>query len=80
MSACWWSIYLASFSVLLWFVAAALPIPKTAYLQMGVGGGRPSPELDAILRKLRWQSWLNAAAALSMAISISFQLAAVQCT
>jgi hypothetical protein len=72
------SIALAFLSALLWFVAAALvPIPRTAWLVPGVGGGRPSPELDAILRKLRRQSWLNAVAAVLMAFSVLLQFVAV---
>lgn len=71
------SIALAFLSALLWFAAAALvPIPGTAWLVPGAGLGRPSPELDAILKKLRRQSWLNATAALLMAISVLLQFVA----
>jgi ABC-type Fe3+-siderophore transport system permease subunit len=66
----WLSTALAFASALIWFVAAALvPLPNTAWFVPGAGGGRPSPEFDAILKKLRWQSRLNAAAAFAMALS-----------
>ncbi len=65
-----WSIGFALLSVLIWLVAGFVPIPKNAYLPMGAGGGRPGPELNAILYRLRLQSYLNAAAAFSMAVSV----------
>lgn len=60
-------------SGLIWFGAAAVPNPKTAWLAMGAGGGRPSQELDAILGRLRLQSYLNAAAAAFTAVSVLLQ-------
>lgn len=69
-----WAIGFAFFSAFIWLVAAAIPIQKSPFLEMGVGGGRPSPQLDAILSRLRLQSRLNAAAALSMAVSVFLQL------
>jgi hypothetical protein len=67
-------IALALLSAVMWLVAATVRIPKTAWLEAGAGGGRPSPEFDAILKKLRLQSRLNAAAAVLMAISVLVQL------
>ena len=40
-----------------------------------VGGGGPSPELDMVLGRVRLQSKLNAAAAVSMAITVLLQFA-----
>jgi FG-GAP repeat len=60
-------------SALIWLAASLVPIPKTARLVMGVGGGRPSPELDVILARLRLQSRLNAFAAFGTAVSALFQ-------
>jgi hypothetical protein len=71
-----WSIALAFLSALIWLAAALIPIPPTAWLVAGAGGGRPSPELDAILKKLKLQSRLNAAAALFMALSVLASTAA----
>jgi hypothetical protein len=68
-----WSIGFAALSALIWIAAAFVPIPKSPWLVLGAGGGRPSPELDAILHRLRLQSYLNAAAAFSMAVSVFFQ-------
>jgi len=39
-----------------------------------VGGGGPSPELEAVLGRLRLQSYLNAAAAPSTAVAVCLQL------
>jgi hypothetical protein len=50
-------IALAFLSALMWLAAASVRISKTAYLVPGVR------ELDAILKKLRLQSQLNAAGA-----------------
>jgi hypothetical protein len=68
-----WSIVFAFLSAAIWLAAALIPIPKTAWLVPGVGGGRPSPELDAVLSRLRLQSYLNAAAAFSTAIAVLLQ-------
>ena len=73
----WYSWFAFGFGLLaavLWFAASLVEVPRTVGLQMGVGGGRPSPELDAVLDKLRLQSRLNAFAALSTAVSILFEL------
>ena len=58
----------------IWLAASLVKIPKTAWIVPGVGGGRPSPELNAVLDKLRLQSRLNAAAALFTALSILLQV------
>jgi hypothetical protein len=74
----WLYIALALLSAVMWLAAAkakAVQLPETAFFQAGVGGGRPSPEFDAILKQLRLQSGLNAAAAVLMAISALVQLA-----
>jgi hypothetical protein len=68
-----WSIVFAFLSAAIWLAAALIPIPKTAWLVSGVGGGRPSPELDAVLSRLRLQSYFNAAAAFSTAIAVLLQ-------
>ena len=70
----WWSIAFTFFSAVIWLVAALVPIPRTVWIVAGAGGGRPSPDLDAVLRRLRLQSWLNAAAALSMFLAALLQL------
>jgi hypothetical protein len=69
-----WSLAFALLSALIWFAAALVQVPKTAWLVPGVGGGRPSPELDTVLRQLRRQSWLNCAAAVSMTASVALQV------
>jgi hypothetical protein len=69
-----WSVGFSALSALIWMAAAFIPIPKTAYLIMGVGGSRPSQELDAILYRLRWQACFNAAAAFCMAVSVILQV------
>lgn len=61
-------------SAVLWLTAALAKLPDTIWLQSGVGGGRPSPEMDMVLSQLRWQSRLNAAAAICMFIAVLFQL------
>jgi hypothetical protein len=58
----------------IWLAASLVKVPRTVWLQSGVGGGRPSLELDAVLDKLRLQSRLNAAAALSTALSVLLQV------
>ena len=68
----WLSVALA-FSAAFWLASALVSIPKTAWLVPGAGGGRPSPELDAILKKLRLVSRLNFVGALLMAISVLLQ-------
>ena len=67
----WSNLYiaLAFLSALMWLAAASVRISKTAYLVPGVG------ELDAILKKLRLQSQLNAVGAFLMAGSVLVQLA-----
>lgn len=72
-----WSSGFALLSAGIWVAAALLPVPKTAWLVARIGGGGPSPELDTILHRLRRQSWLNAAAALSMAASVGLPLMGV---
>jgi hypothetical protein len=67
-------IALAFLSAVMWFAAALVRLPKTAWFQAGMGGGRPSPEFDDILKKLRLQSRLNAAGAALMASSVVVQL------
>jgi len=69
-----WSIAFAFLSAVIWFAAAVVPIRRTVWVVARVGGGGPSPELDTVLRRLRLQSWLNAAAALSMFIAALLQL------
>ena len=73
----WSNLYiaLAFLSALMWLAAASVRISKTAWFEAGAGGGRPSPEFDAILKKLRLQSQLNAAGAFLMAGSVLVQLA-----
>jgi hypothetical protein len=72
------SVAFAGLSAALWLTAALVQLPATVWLQFGVGGGRPSPELDRVLGQLRRQSWLNAAAACCMFVSLSFQLAGLR--
>jgi hypothetical protein len=50
----WLSTALAFASALIWLAAALVPLPNTAWFVAGVGGGRPSPDFDAILKKLKW--------------------------
>ena len=69
----WLSVALAFLSAAFWLASALVSILKTAWLVPGAGGGRPSPELDAILKKLRLVSQLNFAGALLMAISVLLQ-------
>ena len=69
-----WSFVFALLSALIWPAAALLPIPKKIWLVAHIGGGGPSPELEAILARLRLQSWMNAAAAISMAASVALQI------
>jgi hypothetical protein len=69
----WLSVALAFLSAAFWLASALVSIPKTAWLVSGVGGGRPSPELDAILKRLRLVSRLNFVGALLMAISVLLQ-------
>lgn len=57
-------------SGLLWLASAFVPLPATVWLVSGVGGGRPSPELDKVLVRLRWQSRCNAAAAFCLFVSL----------
>ena len=68
-----WSTVFAFLSAAIWLAGALIPIPTTAWLVAGVGGGRPSPSLDAILYRLRLQSYFNAAAAFSTAIAVFLQ-------
>ena len=63
----------ALLSAAIWIVAALVPLPKTVWLVALVGGGGPSRELDATLRRLRHQSCLNAAAAAFAAIAVLLQ-------
>jgi hypothetical protein len=73
----WYGGFAFGFGLLaaaIWLAASLVKVPKTVWLVMGVGGGRPSPELDAILNKLRLQSRLNAAAAFFTALSILLQV------
>jgi hypothetical protein len=73
----WYSYFAFGFGVLaavIWFVASFVKVPRTVWLQAGVGGGRPSPELDAVLDKLRLQSRLNALAAFLTALSVLLQV------
>jgi hypothetical protein len=74
------SVVFAGLSALLWLAAAFVKLPTTVWLQFGVGGGRPSPEMDKVLTRLRLQSGLNAAAAFCMSISVVFQLIALRST
>jgi len=69
----WLPVALAFLSAAFWLASALVSILKTAWLVPGAGGGRPSPELDAILKKLRLVSQLNFAGALLMAISVLLQ-------
>jgi hypothetical protein len=69
-----WSVAFALLSAAIWLSSALIPIPKTVWLVSGVGGGRPSLDLDTILGRLRRQSYFNVAAALSMAISAWLQV------
>ena len=69
----WLSVALAFLSAAFWLVSALVSIPKTAWLVSGFGDGRPSPELDAILKKLRLVSRLNFVGALLMAFSVLLQ-------
>jgi hypothetical protein len=69
-----WSAAFALLSAAIWLSSALVPIPKTAWLVSGVGAGRPSPELDGILGRLRRQSYFNVAAAASMAVSAWLQV------
>jgi hypothetical protein len=78
----WYSCFAFGFGLLaaaLWFAASLLKVPRTVWLLMGVGGGRPSPELDTVLDKLRLQSRLNAFAALSTAGSVLFEVLSKGC-
>jgi hypothetical protein len=43
-----WSNGVAFLSALIWLAAAAVRIPKTAWLVMSVGGGSSSPELEPL--------------------------------
>ena len=69
-----WSLAFTGLSALIWLSAAMIPFNRRPWLQMGVGGGRPSPELNMVLDRLAHQSWLNAAAAVCMFIAAWFQL------
>jgi hypothetical protein len=73
----WYSCFAFGLGLLaaaLWLAASLVKVPRTVWLQMGAGGGRPSPELDAILDKLRLQSRLNALAALSTALFVLLEV------
>ena len=73
----WYSCFAFGFGLLaaaLWLTASLVKVPRTVWLQMGAGGGRPSPELDAILDKLRLQSGLNALAAFFTALSVLLEV------
>jgi hypothetical protein len=69
-----WSSGFALLSAAIWVAAALIPIQKNVWIVARVGGGGPSPELEAVLGRLRLQSYLNAAAALSTAIAVYLQL------
>jgi hypothetical protein len=71
------SLVFAALSASLWLVAALAKLPTTIWLQSGVGGGRPSSEMEAVLARLRWQSRLNAAAAFCMFVSTLLQFMAI---
>jgi hypothetical protein len=69
-----WSIAFAGVSAAIWLGSALIPLPKTARLTARIGHGGPSPALDAILGRLKLQSYFNAAAAASMAVSVWLQI------
>ena len=56
-------------AALLWAASALVPISSAIRLK----GGVSSKELPKLLAGLRWQSWLNAAAALCAAVAIMLQ-------
>ena len=70
-----WSNGVAFLSALIWLAAAAVRTPKIAWSVMADEPGRPSSDLGATLRLLRWQSYLNAAAAFFMAVSAFLRVA-----
>src|SRR5262249_25891310 len=70
-----WSNAVAFLSALFWLAAAAVRTPKTVWSVMGDESGRPRSELDATLRRLQLQSYLNAAAVFFMAVSAFLRVA-----
>jgi hypothetical protein len=64
----WASVFFSFLSAMIWLAAAA--IPKTAWIIARAGGGGPSQEIDAILRRLRLQSYLNAVPAFCAFVAV----------
>jgi hypothetical protein len=68
------TVLFSAASAAFWLWAAVLPIPQKVWIQARAGAGGPSEDLDVVLRTLKQQSKLNAAAASSMFIAVLFQL------
>ena len=67
------AVLFGSLSAALWIASSFIPLPRRIWTQARVGEGGPSPDLDLLAHRLRWQSRLNAAAAFCAAIAAGAQ-------
>ena len=68
-----WAEICAFLAAVVWLASALIRLPRNIWFQAALGGGMPNEKLEQLIKRLGWQSRLNAVAAILTAAAVYFQ-------